>query len=83
MSYWFSPEYNAFYPKALENAYKTAGTLPNDLRDVSDDVFIEYSGMPPAGKVRTSDNEGFPCWADMLVPEVSEDDQQVASRNIL
>ncbi|ORM50743.1 tail fiber assembly protein [Mixta calida] len=82
MSYWFSPEHNAFYPKALENVYKSAGALPSDLKDVSDDVFMKYSGMPPAGKIRAPDNEGFPCWADMPVPKLSEDELKAQARKL-
>lgn len=82
MSYWFSPEHNAFYPKALENVYKSAGTLPDDLKDVSDDAFMEFSGMPPAGKVRATDNHGFPCWVDMPETEVSEDELKSQARKL-
>lgn len=82
MSYWFSPKSNAFYPKALKDAYKNAGTLPDDLKDVSEDIFIEFSGMPPAGKIRSVDNEGFPCWADMPVSEVTEDELKSQARKL-
>ena len=82
MSYWFSPEHNAFYPKALENVYKSAGTLPDDLKDVSDNAFMEFSGMPPAGKVRATDNHGFPCWVDMPETEVSEDELKSQARKL-
>lgn len=82
MSYWFSPKNNAFYPKALKEAYRNAGTLPDDLKDVSDDAFMEFSGMPPAGKVRAADSQGLPCWADMSAPEVSEDELKAQARKL-
>ncbi|WP_227658106.1 hypothetical protein [Enterobacter cancerogenus] len=50
MNYWFSPKNNAFYPVALKESYEAAGSLPDDIIDVSDDIFIEFSGTPPEGK---------------------------------
>ncbi|MGQ3925289.1 tail fiber assembly protein [Mixta calida] len=82
MNYWFSPKNNAFYPEALKEAYKSAGTLPDDLKDVSDEVFMEFSGMPPAGKIRGADNSGCPCWIAMPVPEVSEDEIKARARKL-
>lgn len=82
MSYWFSPKNNAFYPKALKEAYQTAGTLPEDLKGISDDTFMEFTGVPPVGKVRAIDNEGYPCWADMPVHEVTEDELKARARKL-
>lgn len=82
MSYWFSPKNNAFYPKALKEAYKNAGTLPDDLKDISDDAFIKFSGMPPAGKLRAVDSQGLPCWTDVPAPEVSEDELKAQARKL-
>lgn len=50
MNYWFSPANNAFYPVALKESYVNAGGLPNDLIEVEDSVFSEFSATPPEGK---------------------------------
>ena len=47
MNYWFSPANNAFYPVALKESYVNAGGLPNDLIEVEDSVFSEFSATPP------------------------------------
>ncbi|BBV82950.1 hypothetical protein STW0522ENT60_36280 [Enterobacter kobei] len=49
MNYWFSPANNAFYPVSLKESYVNAGSLPNDLIEVEDSVFSEFSATPPEG----------------------------------
>ena len=60
--YKYSALNNAFYPDALIPDYIKSGTLPGDLLDVLDDIFAEYTGTPPEGKVRGSDDNGMPTW---------------------
>ncbi|AMA06010.1 hypothetical protein ACJ69_23605 (plasmid) [Enterobacter asburiae] len=79
MNYWFSPENNAFYPVALKNDYLTAGTLPDDLIEVSDNVFMEYSGTPPEGKERGIAEDGYPIWID-LPPLTPEEEAEAAAQ---
>ncbi|MES0226615.1 hypothetical protein [Citrobacter braakii] len=49
--YKYSASKNAFYPESLIPEYIKAGTMPDDLIDVSADIFMEYTGIPPSGEV--------------------------------
>lgn len=71
MNYWFSPANNAFYPVALKESYVNAGSLPNDLIEVEDNVFSEFSATPPEGKLRGIGADGMPIWIDIPVVEES------------
>jgi len=63
MSYLFSASENAFYPTSLKQLYVDAGTWPEDGVDVSDEMFLIYSAMPPPGKIRGV-IKGMPAWVD-------------------
>ncbi|EUM17872.1 MULTISPECIES: tail fiber assembly protein [Enterobacter cloacae complex] len=78
MNYWFSPANNAFYPVALKESYVNAGSLPNDLIEVEDSVFSEFSATPPEGKLRGIGSDGFPIWID--IPIVEESPEQIQAR---
>lgn len=80
MNYWFSPEKNAFYPKDLQSSYIRAGTLPDNLIDIDDAVFNEFSGMAPSGKMRGTDDNNYPCWVDLPVPAVSAEALKAQAR---
>ncbi|QHM72476.1 tail fiber assembly protein [Mixta intestinalis] len=82
MRYWFSPKHNAFYPEALKEAYINAGTLPDDLIETTEKIFIEFSGMPPAGKIRGANDKGLPCWDDLPVVEVSISELKTQARKL-
>lgn len=57
---------NAFYPYAQKELYVSAGTWPQSGVDVDESVFIEYTMMGvPDGKVRSTDEDGMPCWVDI------------------
>ncbi|MBE8611541.1 phage tail protein [Morganella morganii] len=61
--HYYSPSKNAFYPDALKQDYIDAGTFPDDVTEVDDDVWLEYAGnLPPDGKVRTAGEDGRPTW---------------------
>lgn len=73
MKYLYSARENAFYPEGWKSLYEEAGTLPNDLKPVSEEVFVEFSlGPTPSGKMRSSDNLGNPCWVDLPPPNPDE-----------
>lgn len=72
----FSPKTNSFYPESLREYYEEAGTLPDDLVDVSDEVYSMFSGQPPDGKVRGSE-KGEPAWVS-IPPQTKEQAQQEA-----
>ncbi|EHM50629.1 tail fiber assembly protein [Yokenella regensburgei] len=61
-NYVFSTVNNLFYPVALRGDYEKVGSWPADPVNVSDDVYFEFSGIPPEGKIRRSNASGMPCW---------------------
>ncbi|MEH1315052.1 tail fiber assembly protein [Citrobacter farmeri] len=63
-NYVFSPTSNLFYPVALRADYEKASSWPADPVGVSDEIYFEYSVIPPEGKIRRSDANGMPCWID-------------------
>lgn len=70
--FYFSPTTLSFYPKELIASYESAGTLPADVIPVSDEVFNEYSGTPPDGKIRFLGNDNLPTWGDIPPPSQVE-----------
>lgn len=71
-SYYFSKTTCSFYPAEILDAYKSAGTLPDDIGLVTDAEYEEYTGAAPDGKMRGANNLGQPAWVDM--PEQSKED---------
>ena len=70
--YQYSPSTNSFYPNDLLAAYKDAGTLPNELVPVDEDVFREFTATPEPGKMRVADSDGLPAWGDIPPPTREE-----------
>lgn len=62
--YKYSSSKNVFIPESIIDIYISAGTLPGDLVDVIDSVFIEFIGEAPAGKRRAGGPDGHPAWID-------------------
>ncbi|WP_313048802.1 tail fiber assembly protein [Atlantibacter subterraneus] len=67
MSYIFSATDNAFYPLSMRQQYIDAGTWPVNGIQVGDDIFNEFTGPAPAGKIRGVLNE-MPAWVDLPPP---------------
>ncbi|OUE57618.1 tail fiber assembly protein [Citrobacter amalonaticus] len=67
----FSALNNAFYPLELQSRYVEAGSWPEDGIEVNDEIFKEFTGEPPVGKVRGVE-DGFPCWIDVPPPTRDE-----------
>lgn len=82
MEYFYSPKENAFYPAALEDAYRAAGTLPDDIVPVETGVFNEFSACPPQGKIRAVGVDGLPCWVDIPQKVVTEDEIKALARGL-
>lgn len=62
MQVFFSPAANAFYPKDYEKAYKSSGSWPVDLVEVSEQDFNTFGlQTPPAGMTRGFVNNSL-CW---------------------
>ncbi|MDT7073624.1 tail fiber assembly protein [Citrobacter amalonaticus] len=68
MNYLFSPKKLTFYAKEYADRYHE---IPNDAVEISDEVFSVYSGIPPEGKILSSEN-GMPAWADAKPPTHEE-----------
>lgn len=62
---YYSANNNSFYFESLLNRYSDA---PPDLIIVSEDVFNEFAGSPPNGKMRVPDEHGLPAWGDIPAP---------------
>lgn len=69
--YYYSPSTNGFYPSIFKTAYLVAGSWPVDAVQVSESVFTEFS-QSLVGKIRTTNNNGMPCWID--APALSLDE---------
>lgn len=69
---FYSAKTNAFYPADLRDRYEHAGSWPDDVIGVPDDMFKEYSVAPPTGKMRTADEDGLPSWVDLPLPSRDE-----------
>ncbi|EML7829503.1 DUF4376 domain-containing protein [Salmonella enterica] len=61
-----------FYPEALKEAYISAGTWPEHAADVNDEVMAVYSQYPPEGKMLGTDNNGYPVWVDIPLPDIDD-----------
>lgn len=80
-NYKYSPGNNAFYPTSLEAEYTEAGTWPDDLIDVSDDVYREFaSDAAPEGKQRIAGSDGLPAWEDIPPPTKEQLIEQAETR---
>lgn len=66
--YKYSPSRNLFYPDSLLDTYKSSGSLPDDLVDISKETFHEFTATPDVGKVRVAGADGLPAWEDSPLP---------------
>lgn len=77
--YYFSPSTLAFYPEELLEVYEAAGTLPDDIIEMDEGVFEEFSNNPPAGYQRGADKDGHPEWH--LIPVIPKTDEEIYNEN--
>ncbi|EPX8933607.1 tail fiber assembly protein [Morganella morganii] len=75
-AYFFSPSTVSFYPEVMLDDYRYAGTLPDDLVGVENEVFAEFSGTPPDDKVRGV-IKGKPAWVD--IPPLTHEEAVAAA----
>jgi hypothetical protein len=68
MAYHWSPSRLSFYPTEMRTDYEAAGSWPGDAVEVADSVFADFSGSPPAGKLRGAGANGLPAWVDPPPP---------------
>ncbi|HHL0960454.1 TPA: tail fiber assembly protein [Serratia marcescens] len=69
--YKFSATTTSFYPVALLDMYEQASTLPADLVVVTDEMYTEFTGLAPEGKIRGSKGKN-PAWVDIPPPTPEE-----------
>ena len=67
MNFIYSAANNMFYPYEYRPQYELSGDWPSDGIDVSDDVFAEFTGTPPEGKMRGPVDD-LPAWVDIPLP---------------
>ncbi|MEM8145984.1 tail fiber assembly protein, partial [Morganella morganii subsp. sibonii] len=61
--YKYSAKNNAFFPADENKEYTDAGWILDDLVDVSDEVFSEFTqDRNSEGLMRGSDKKGYPKW---------------------
>lgn len=78
--YCFSATTLSFYPKELLAVYTEAGTLPDDLIEIDDDIYHQFINQPSAGKMRGVSKKGMPLWVDVPAPIVTADDIAATAR---
>ncbi|TDB55841.1 tail fiber assembly protein [Photorhabdus khanii] len=71
--YYYSAKTNAFYPIELKENYIAAGSLPDDIMEISSDIYQEYAANnAPEGKCRIVGKNGLPEWGDIPPPTKDE-----------
>ena len=58
---------NQFFPVVLHDLYVSAGWDLRDAVEVSDDIFLEFTGYAPSGKTRGTNADGYPVWIDATI----------------
>ncbi|MBS9429055.1 MULTISPECIES: tail fiber assembly protein [Photorhabdus] len=75
--YYYSPKRDNFYPAEFKQDYIDAGSFPDDVIEVSNDIYQEYAANnAPEGKYRIAGKNGLPEWADIPPPTKEELQQQ-------
>ncbi|STO65198.1 CPS-53 (KpLE1) prophage protein [Escherichia coli] len=61
MNYIYSATTNSFYPLEMKEDYTQADSWPDDAVEVDEQVYIEFSGLPPKGKNPYRWRKWFSC----------------------
>lgn len=64
MKIFYSASKNIFYPEIDFPLYQAAESLPDDLVEVSEAIFQEFSAFVNGDQVRVAGLDGFPAWGD-------------------
>ncbi|CNH92821.1 phage tail assembly chaperone [Yersinia alsatica] len=81
-TYYWSAKNNAFFPMLTSTNYEKAGWDLSDAIEVNNELFNTFTDIP-AGKERTVDNEGMPCFIDAIAivpPELTPDELAATAR---
>lgn len=57
---FYSPSLNIFVNPVLKDEYLDSDTWPDDAIAVSVEIYSEFTGEAPAGKIRITDSDGLP-----------------------
>ncbi|MGJ3352067.1 tail fiber assembly protein [Providencia sp. Je.9.19] len=69
--YYYSAKNNAFYPEELKTDYISAGSFPDDVIEIKNATYVEFSSTPPKGKIRGNQG-GELCWVNE--PEITKEE---------
>ncbi|QJT79571.1 tail fiber assembly protein [Kosakonia sp. MUSA4] len=72
MSKYFSPSKLGFYDASLKSAYVAAGSWPDDLVEITDEIWGDFLSTPPDGKRLGSNSSGVPVWVETPAPTTGE-----------
>ena len=78
MTLLWSAKNNAFFPSDMIETYKAAGWELDDAVEATEDM-MAYQGTAPAGKIRTSGDDGLPTWSDIPAPTPEESQAMAAA----
>lgn len=70
--YFYSAKTNAFYVSSLMSDYEQAGTLPDDISEISSQWYEYLISGQAMGKVITSDEDGKPVLSEPEPPTSQE-----------
>ncbi|MCL7153652.1 tail fiber assembly protein, partial [Escherichia coli] len=72
-SVFFSPGSKSFYLQELFPEYEDAGTLPDDVIEITREIYEQFLGLHPEGKEIGADSSGRPIWINS--PPPSKEDE--------
>ncbi|MEN5016922.1 tail fiber assembly protein [Erwinia sp. Eh17-17] len=77
MKYAYSPSQNVFLMIQWKEDYISAGSWPDDVIDVSDEVFNEFTSSVK-GKVCVAGQDNLPAWSD--APAMSQEEMVTTAK---
>lgn len=77
MKYFYSKEFDAFYIDSLFDNYSTNNSLPNDVIEVSENIFNQFSLNSKFGFKRYLDHSGNLTWVkiDKSIEDLSVEER--------
>lgn len=72
-SVFFSPGSKSFYLQELFPEYEDAGTLPDDVIEITRETYEQFLGLHPEGKEIGADSSGRPVWINSTPPSKEDE----------
>lgn len=69
---FYSPSRNTFFPNEFRGDYESHGTWPDDVTEISAELYAEVVTNRPADKIMIPGPDGLPMLADRPVPTKEE-----------